>query len=162
MSEYYEKQKRKLIINIIIKQPTEIGQESDTHDPIKTAYTGPTLKLNEYSKKVVGKPKYNWWIKGLEAYWEYIAQNKLTTYEGQQLQWNSKKHMEIIQLAAMAGWGLEKHELSKEQFEGALKEQEKNSGNSDTAASRASFFKQIQSKNSFSPRQTLQNLLSLV
>ena len=61
----------------------------------------------------------------MEEYWDYIRTHKLTTYSNTKLNWNlnkpeGRKHKEIIELAATAGWGLAKHELTIEQFEKLL------------------------------------------
>ena len=66
-----------------------------------------SLRLSEYKKKVVEKPKYHWWIKGLEAYWKYLTENHLKTYKGTKLNWECELHLEAIRIAAQAGWGLE-------------------------------------------------------
>ena len=74
-----------------------------------------TLEFKEYNKKVVGQPKYNWWIKGIEAYWEYLTENYQTPYKNVEFKWEAK-HLQFIEYAALASWGLDKHELTEEQF----------------------------------------------
>ena len=54
LSEFYEKQRRKYIINIINKNPTDVGPTEEGDDPKKTVVTNETLQLRQYGKKVVG------------------------------------------------------------------------------------------------------------
>ena len=56
MSEFYNKQRRKFIIDIIGRQPQEAHQHVSTHDPVKTACTDETLRLSQYNQKVVDSP----------------------------------------------------------------------------------------------------------
>ena len=128
LSEFYIKQRRKFIVDIITRQPQNPNQPTHTHDPVKTACTNETLQLSQYNRKVVGQPKYHWWVKGVEEYWDFIRTNKLTAYKDTKLNWEfinnaeGRKHKEILELAATAGWGLAKHELTIEQFEQLLAE----------------------------------------
>ena len=87
----------------------------DNNDPVKMACTSDPLQVSEYNRKVVGQPKYHWWIKGLEAYWEHITENYKTPYRGVEFEWKAK-HLQFIEYAAWAGWGLDKSELTEEQF----------------------------------------------
>ena len=67
MSEYYEKQRKKLLIEILN------GNEDDpTGHFIKQ---GNNLALIEYNKKRSGRPKYNWYLHALEKYWSYLYTN---------------------------------------------------------------------------------------
>ena len=98
-------------------------------DPARRITFDENFKLVEYDFKNWGGVEYNWWVKGLEEYWEYITNNKLTAYRGTKLNLNfttkseGKKHKEILEMAAAAGWGLNKHELTIEQFKQLLAEE---------------------------------------
>jgi len=63
MSEYYELQRRRLIIKILNAPQT---------DPIKSiCIENDTVKLKEYTgKKKWGGQRHNWWIYGIKNYWK--------------------------------------------------------------------------------------------
>ena len=63
-----------------------------------------TLALQEYDFKKVGRPPYHWWEKGLEQYWEYLHKHHLKCYAKENLNPNSKKHIEALKIAAERNW----------------------------------------------------------
>ena len=63
LDEVYLRAKRKPIIQII---------SQEDHEPTKFATTNDTLKVKEYPyKKKQHGQRYNWWVKGLNAYWDF-------------------------------------------------------------------------------------------
>ena len=101
-------------MDIINREPTLPNQNPNTHDPVKVACTDHTLRLKEYGAKVLGGQKYQWWIKGIEAYWEFLTNRHLKAYKGTAFSWD--EHTHLIELAATAGWGTKDGELTLQQF----------------------------------------------
>ena len=97
ISEYYEGQRRKLIITII---------RSDQEDPITDICTNKdTLKLKSYDTRRVGRPRFNWREYGLKHYWEYLIEKHLTHRRGQDFSFDNREHVALIQQAVHNGWG---------------------------------------------------------
>ena len=52
----------------------------------------------------------------MEDYWAYIGHHRLKKYKDIPLDWDDPIHINYIELAASASWGLGKGELTMEQF----------------------------------------------
>ena len=59
MSEFYQKTRRKAIINLI-------NEDQDKPEKLVCVQRN-SLELEQYNEKKVGFPHYHWWYKGLEA-----------------------------------------------------------------------------------------------
>ena len=67
--EYYDKRRRKLIIELIQARPD---------NPIsEICIDQNTLQIKSYANRRVGRPRFNWWQIGLDRYWEDIKTNFL-------------------------------------------------------------------------------------
>jgi len=97
ISEYYEQQRRKLIIAVLRSPQT---------DPITDICVDKsTLKLKDYETRRVGRPRFNWWIHGLHNYWAYLTRKYLPHYRTQEFSIENREHLVMIELAANNGWG---------------------------------------------------------
>ena len=74
ISKYYETQRRKLIITLIT---------SDEDDPIANICVNKeTLTLKDYAKWRIGRPRNNWWKRGIEEYWSFLTQHHFPDKRG--------------------------------------------------------------------------------
>ena len=100
ISDYYELQRRKLITTIL---------QSPQEDPITNKCVDKsTLSLKGYATRRVGRPRFNWWVQGLQKYWENLTREYLPHYRAQEFSQECREHLVLIELAARNGWGLQK------------------------------------------------------
>ena len=92
MSEYYEKQRRKLLAELVNNRDTDILSNITIVDD--------TLKLKEHNKKRVGRPKFNWYLNALEQYWNFIKAEHQTQYRFDMLDISNQEHTKVIIEAA--------------------------------------------------------------
>ena len=109
--------KRKAIISII-------NTDDNTRDPVNFSCTDKSLKLRQFNFLKVGKPRYHWWTKGIEEYWEFLTNSQYKQWQGLKFDESNPLHITALEFGATAGWGLGKRELSEEQFISVMQEEE--------------------------------------
>ena len=99
MSEYYEEQKLKLLIETLQKRNSDVvGQ---------TVLNGNNLHLIEHETKRSGRPKFNWYLNAIEKYWQLIKTKYNQAYRYEPLNLNNISHTNLILQAADEGWGID-------------------------------------------------------
>ena len=86
ISEYYESQRRKFIIEIIT---------TENEDPITSiCIDKETLKLNSYNSRRVGRPRNNWWTQAIANYWNYLRQTGYISIMEEDFNWTNEQHIQ--------------------------------------------------------------------
>ena len=92
ISEYYEIQRRKLIIEII---------NTTTDNPIRGVCADHNLQLIEHSGKRVGRPRHNWWTNAINKYWVHIRKYQCERLRRTEYDATSNEQINIIKQAAL-------------------------------------------------------------
>ena len=96
ISEYYEQQKLKLLIETLQKRDSDIIGQMVINEN--------NLHLIEYGKKRSGRPKYNWYLNAISKYWQLIETQYKTEYRYTPLNLNDISQENTIIQAAEEGW----------------------------------------------------------
>ena len=93
-----KKGKRNLLIEIII-----IGRSREITS--KRVIKQDTLKLIEYETKRVGRPRYNWYLSAIEAYWDKIKTEHKREHRFTPFDINDTEQCKVIIESAEERWG---------------------------------------------------------
>ena len=95
LSEYYETKRRELTMELIKRR--------DSDDPrVQLAMQPENLKLREYDKKRIGRPKNVWWHFALKEFWAWIGETERRDMRAVELDIENVEHREIIMQRADA------------------------------------------------------------
>ena len=96
ISEFYEIQRRKLIISII---------NAPADNPVRQVCADDALRLIEYGVRRVGRPRHNWWIHGLQQYWKYATEHYAPALVHTTFNIDNQEHTHFLVQAASQNWG---------------------------------------------------------
>ena len=99
MSEYYEEQKLKLLIDTRQKRNSDVGGQ--------IVLNGNHLHPIEHETKRSGRPKFNWYLNALDKYWLLLKTKYNQTYRYEPLNLSNINHTNLILQAADEGWGID-------------------------------------------------------
>ena len=100
ISQYYEERRRKLVVEIL---------NGEADDPISNiCIDRSTLELRDYQSRRVGRPRYNWWIFGLNNYWNFLKTHYFRQYRWTELNLGNTQHINTLRLGAEQRLFLEK------------------------------------------------------
>ena len=96
ISDYYEKQTMKLLIEIINARSNDITGQIVIREN--------SMQLIEHEVKRHGRPKFNWYLEAIEKYWNFIKTKHKIEYRYTAFDIQSQEQTNIIFQAAAKGW----------------------------------------------------------